>query len=139
MIKKEKKQSKTQLPQPEKGMDPQSEEELTGLLSRLHIPPGVALNDIFLDNEDVSRQLHICKRVLTNLRKNGDLSFTQLARNGKVFYLKQELAAKLKQNIVIGKNSPLGKAGFKSISPLITLFSFCPAGLEELVNMLMAA
>jgi hypothetical protein len=98
MEKKEPKQPKAPLPQPEQEPLPESEEELTHLLNQLHIPPGVALNDIFLDTQDMSQQLNFCKRVLNNMRKNGELSYTQLTRNGKVYYLKQEVAATLKKN-----------------------------------------
>ena len=111
MKKKEKEPTKNTLPQTEKDLPTPSEEEITNLLAGLHIPPGVALNDIFLDNKDVSDQLHLCKRVITNMRKNGELSYTQLSENGKIFYLKQEIAKMLKQNIVIGKNSLLRKPG----------------------------
>jgi hypothetical protein len=138
-MKKQNKPSKTPLPPPEEAVPTPSEEEIADLLSRLHIPPGVALNDIFLDNQDVTDQLHICKRVLTNMRKNGELSYTQLSKNGKVFYLKQEIAGILKQNIVIGKNSPLRKAGLKCIGALIAISSICSPDLVELVNSLMPA
>ena len=63
MKKKEKEPAKSALSQTEKDVVSQSEEELADLLSRLHIPPGVALNDIFLDNQDMADQLHLCKRV----------------------------------------------------------------------------
>ncbi|MGN6530348.1 MAG: hypothetical protein ACTHK0_01165 [Ginsengibacter sp.] len=63
----------------------------------------------------------------------------QLTRNGKVYYLKQEVAATLKKNIVVGKNSPLRKNGLKCISTLMGMFSICPFDGAELVNMLMFA
>lgn len=138
MKNKEEREPKTTLPQPENDLQAQSEEEITNLLSQLHIPPGVALNDIFLDNQDVSDQLHLCKRLINNMRKNGELSYTHLSKNGKVFYLKQEIAQLLKQNIVIGKNSPLRKTGFNSVSSLITLISISSDDLGELVNRLMS-
>lgn len=108
-------------------------------LHSLQIPPGVALNDIFLDNQDMSEQLRLCKRVLNNMRKNGELSYTQFTKNGKVYYLKQEVAATLKQNIVIGKNSPLRKNGLKCINALIGVFSMGSSDAAELVNILMFA
>lgn len=138
-MKKEKRPPKTPKPPPEEAVPTPSEEEIANLLSRLHVPPGVALNDIFLDNQDMADQLHICKRVLTNMRKNGELSYTQLSKNGKVFYLKQEIANMLKQNIVIGKNSPLRKTGLKCMGALIALSSICSPDLAELVNSLMPA
>jgi hypothetical protein len=61
----------------------------------------------------------------------------QFTEKGKVFYLKQEVVATLKRNIVIGKNSPLRKNGPKCISTLIGLFSMCSFDAAELVNMLM--
>ena len=139
MKKKEKSQPTTPLPQPEKDLQAQSEEEMADLISRLHIPLGVALNDVYLDTQDMAEQLRICKRGLNNLRKKGQISSTQLVPNGKVFFLKQEVAAILKQNIVIGKNSPLRKNGLKCISTLIGLFSFCFVDAAEMVTMLMYA
>jgi hypothetical protein len=73
------------------------------------------------------------------MRKNGELSYTQLTRKGKVYYLKQEVAATLKKNIVFGKNSPLRKTGPKCISALIGMFSTASFDAAELVNMLMCA
>jgi hypothetical protein len=139
MKEKGKKPSKAPLPQPEPEQLPESEEELTHLLNQLHIPPGVALNDIFLDAQDMSQQLNLCKRVLNNMRKNGDLSYTQVSRKGKVYYLKQEIAATLKKNIVVGKNSPLRRNGLKCISTLMGMFSICPFDTAELANMMMGA
>jgi hypothetical protein len=137
-MKKEKKSPKTPLP-PEEAQPTTTEEELADLVCQIHIPPGVALNDIFLDNYDMAEQLHLCKRALTNMRKNGELSYTQLSKNGKVFYLKQEIAGMLKQNLVIGKNSPLRKTGLKCMGALIALSSICSPDLAELVNSLMPA
>jgi len=139
MEKKGKKQSKAPLPQPEQEQLRESEEELTHLLNQLHIPPAVALNDISLDTQDMSQQLNFCKRVLNNMRKNGELSYTQLTRNGKVYYLKQEVAGTLKKNIVEGKNSPLRKNGPKCISTFMGMFSMCPFDTAELLKTLMFA
>jgi hypothetical protein len=137
-MKKEKKSPKTPLP-PEEAQPTTTEEELADLVCQIHIPPGVALNDIFLDNYDMAEQLHLCKRALTNMRKNGELSYTQLNKKGKVYYLKQEIAGILKKNIVIGKNSPLRKARLKCIGAMIALSSICSPDLVELVNSLMPA
>ena len=136
MKKKENKPSKTPLPKPVQESPPESEEEIDQVIARLHIPPGVALNDIFLDSQDMSDQLHFCKRVLNNMRKNGELSYTQFTKKGKVYYLKQEVAATLKQNIVFAKNSPLRKPGPKCISALLGLFSLSSFDAAGLVNML---
>jgi hypothetical protein len=87
----------------------------------------------------MSQQLNFCKRVLNNMRKNGELSYTQVTRNGKVYYLKQEVAATLKKNIVVGKSSPLRKNGPKCISTLMGMFSVCSFDAAELMNMLMFA
>jgi hypothetical protein len=73
------------------------------------------------------------------MRKNGELSYTQFTEKGKVYYLKQEVIARLKQNIVIGKNSPLRKNGAKCISTLIGLFSMYSFDAAELVNMVVFA
>jgi hypothetical protein len=137
MKKKENKPSNTQLPKPGQESLPESEEELVHLLTRLHIPPGVALNDIFLDAQDMAQQLNTCKRVLNNMRKNGELSYTQFTPKGKVYYLKQEAAARLWKNIVIGKNSALRRNGLKCVNALIGLFSLGSFDVAGLVNMLM--
>jgi hypothetical protein len=50
-------------------------------------------------------ELNICKRIVTNMRKAGKLSYTFLEDKGKVFYFHQEIVANLKSNTVIGKNS----------------------------------
>jgi len=138
MKKKETKQPKTPLPQPEIERSAEPGEEIIDL-HLLQIPPGVALNDIFLDSQEMCDQLKVCKRVLNNLKKGGYLSSTCLTENGKVYYLKQEAAATLKRNIVIGKNSPLHKNGPKCISTLMGLFSLGSFNAAELVNMLMFA
>lgn len=138
MKRKEKKQPETELPQPNTELAAESEQEIVDLLS-LHIPPGVALSDIFLDTQDMCKELNFCKRVVNNMRKNGELSYTQFSKNGKVFYLKQEVAATLKRHIVIGKNSPLRKNGPKCICTLIGLFSMCSFDAAQLVNILMFA
>jgi hypothetical protein len=135
---KEKKQPKTALPQPEAEPPAASEEEITDMLS-LHIPAGAAISDFFLDTQDMCKELNFCKRVLNNMRKNGELSYTQFTEKGKVYYLKQEVIARLKQNIVIGKNSPLRKNGAKCISTLIGLFSMYSFDAAELVNMVVFA
>ena len=133
-----KKQPKTPLPPPETVLPAESENEMI-YLHPVHIPPGVALNDIFLDAQDMSQQLSLCKRALNNMRKNGELSYTQFTKNGKVYYLKQEVAATLKKNIVIGKNSPLRRNGPKCISALIGLLSMCSLDVAGLVNVVLFA
>ena len=76
-----------------------------------YISPGAKFDDIYIDAQVVSEELKICKRIVTNMRKAGKLSYTYLDEKGKVYYLRQEIAAILKANIVTGKNSPSGKAG----------------------------
>ena len=76
-----------------------------------YISPGAKFDDIYIDAQVVSEELKICKRIVTNMRKAGKLSYTYLDEKGKVYYLRQEIAAILKANIVIGKNSPSAKAG----------------------------
>ena len=139
MKKKEKKQPETSLPATENRILIESEEETAELISQLHIPPGMALNDIFIDQQEMSNQLGLCKRVLNDMRKNGELSYTNLKEKGKVFYLKQEVAAILKKNIVVCKKSPLRKTGLKCISALIGLFSMCSLDAAQMVNMLILA
>lgn len=133
-----KKQPKTPLPQPETELPAEAENEMIDLRP-VHIPPGVAISDIFLDAQDMGKQLSLCKRALNNMRKNGDLSYTQLTENGKVYYLKQEVAGILKQHIIIGKNSPLRKAGIKHIGVLIGLLSMCSFDVAGWVNTLLFA
>lgn len=73
-----------------------------------HIPPGVKFSDIYIDLQEVAMELKTCKRIITNMRKAGKLSYTTLD-NGKIYYFKQEIAARLRANTVIGKNSPMNK------------------------------
>ncbi|MEO5650032.1 MAG: helix-turn-helix domain-containing protein [Ginsengibacter sp.] len=75
-----------------------------------YIPPGYKLDDVYIDAQDVSEQLKVCKRVVTNLRKAGKLSYTTLDK-GKIYYFKQEIAAQLKANTVIGKSSLMRRSG----------------------------
>lgn len=133
-----KKQPKTPLPQPETVLPAEPEDEMI-YLHPVHIPPGVAISDIFLDAQDMANELHLCKRALNNMRRNGELSYTQLTEKGKVYYLKQEVGGILKQHIIIGKNSPLRKNGPKCISALIGLLSMCSFDVAGLVNMLLFA
>ena len=99
----------------------------------LSLPPGAKLSDIFIDTEDLTTQLKFSKRTINNMRKSGQLSHTFLVEKGKVFYFVQELAAILKANAVIGKNSPLKKQGFiKSVTTFIGLFSLLPFDVETL-------
>jgi hypothetical protein len=71
-----------------------------------HLPPGAKFSDIYIDAQVVADELKICKRIVTNMRKAGKLSYTTLD-DGKIYYLRQEIAAMLKANMVIGKNSLL--------------------------------
>jgi len=71
-----------------------------------HLPPGAKFSDIYIDAQGVAEELKICKRIVTNMRKAGKLSYTTLD-DGKIYYLRQEIAAMLKANMVIGKNSLL--------------------------------
>jgi hypothetical protein len=88
------------------------------------LPPGVKLDDVYIDAQKVMAELNICKRIVTNMRKAGKLSYTFLEDKGKVFYFRQEIAANLKANTVIGKNSPLRKLGYNSwITILFSLLS----------------
>ena len=78
------------------------------------LPPGTKLDDIYIDAQDVATELKICKRIVTNMRKAGKLSYTSLNNdNGKVFYFRQEIAATLESNTVIGKNSWMKKLGYR--------------------------
>jgi Helix-turn-helix domain len=58
-----------------------------------HIPPGTKFSDIYMDAQEVAEELHICKRTVNKLRKAGFLSYTYLYKGGKIFYLRQEIAA----------------------------------------------
>jgi hypothetical protein len=66
---------------------------------------------VYIDAQMVARELNICKRVVTNLKKAGVLSHTHLDKNGKVYYLRQEIAAIMQANIVIGRKSILRTLG----------------------------
>lgn len=97
------------------------------------IPQGVKLSDIYIDLQEVSMELNSSKRVISNMRTAGELSHTTLNR-GKSFYFKQEIAARLKANTVIGKNSLMNKPGFHKIfSKLILLFSLLPSDVPDLL------
>ena len=87
----------------------------------VHIPPGFKLDDVYIDAQDVSEQLKVCKRVVSNLRKAGKLSYTTLDK-GKIYYFKQEIAARLKANTVIGKQSLLRKSGVNNEATIFNLF-----------------
>jgi hypothetical protein len=87
------------------------------------LPPGVRLGDVYIDQQDVAQQLKLCKRVIRNMRVAGKLSYTYLEERGKYFYLVQEIAAILKANTVIGKNSLLKKIqGTKCFTTLTGLY-----------------
>ncbi len=78
-------------------------------------------------------ELSSSKRVISNMRTAGELSHTTLNR-GKSFYFKQEIAARLKANTVIGKYSLMNRPGFhKVISKLAILFSLLPSDASELL------
>lgn len=71
-----------------------------------HIPPGVKFSDIYMDLQGACAELKVCKRIITNMRRAGKLSYTYLDEKGKIYYFRQEIAAILQANVVIGKNSP---------------------------------
>jgi hypothetical protein len=67
-----------------------------------------------MDAQDVATELKICKRIVTNMRKAGKLSYTTLNNgSGKLYYFRQEIAAMLESNTVIGKNSWMKKLGYR--------------------------
>jgi hypothetical protein len=78
------------------------------------LPPGTKLDDTYMDAQDVATELKICKRIVTNMRKAGKLSYTTLNNgSGKLYYFRQEIAAMLESNTVIGKNSWMKRLGYK--------------------------
>jgi hypothetical protein len=91
------------------------------------IPPGVEFSDIYMDAQEVSMALKVGKRVVTNARRAGKLSYTCLYKGGKIFYLKQEIAAMMEANIVKRKNITLNVNGLKSlIAAAISMASVLP-------------
>jgi hypothetical protein len=90
------------------------------------IPQGIKLSDIYIDLQEVSMELNCSKRVVSNMRTAGELSYTTL-NHGKCFYFKQEIAERLKANTVIGKYSLMNKPGFNrmmsKIAFLVSLLS----------------
>ena len=87
------------------------------------LPPGVRLSDVYIDLQDVAQQLKLCKRVIRNMRAAGKLSYTYLEERGKYYFFVQEIAAILKANTVIGKNSLLKKIqGTKCFTTLTGLY-----------------
>ncbi len=84
------------------------------------IPPGVRFNDIYMDVADIQRELGIGRRTIYNMRNEGKLSYTTL-NDGKSYFFRQEIAAILKENTVVGKNSIWKKLG---VSNVIATFSY---------------
>jgi hypothetical protein len=122
MKKKQLQPSRTTIRSPKQKTDVPEKETLFCL------PPGVRLGDVYIDQQDVAQQLKLCKRVIRNMRVAGKLSYTYLEERGKYFYLVQEIAAILKANTVIGKNSLLKKiqetkcfTTFTGLYPLVSL------------------
>ena len=76
-----------------------------------HMPPGTKFSDILMDVQEVCQELHMSKRKVYNLRRAGILSFTSLSSDGKVYFFRQEIAAMLEANTVIGENSLMKKLG----------------------------
>ena len=62
-----------------------------------HLPPGVKFSDIYMDAQQVALELNYSKRTINNMRKRGKLSFTTMF--GKIYYLRQEIAAIFKANL----------------------------------------
>jgi hypothetical protein len=58
--------------------------------------------------------------VVSNLRRAGKLSYTTLDK-GKIYYFKQEIAARLKANTVIGKHSLVRKSGVNNETAIFNL------------------
>ena len=96
------------------------------------LPPRVKFDDIYMDGQVVGTELKICKRIVTNMRKAGKLSYTTLETNGKIFYFRQEIASDLEAHTVIGKKRPLKKLRYNNLVTtsfsLLSLFDcFSPA------------
>ena len=72
---------------------------------KMILPPGTELTDFFIPAHVLLEQLDISKRKLNNMRRDGKVSHTSI--ESRIVYLKQELAAILAANIVIGKKSIL--------------------------------
>lgn len=62
----------------------------------LLLPPGVRFDDIYMDAQQVTQELHISKRVVRNIRVSGRISYTNPF--GKIFYYRQEIAAIMEAN-----------------------------------------
>lgn len=75
------------------------------------------LSDIYIDLGELCNELNFGRRVITNMRTAGELSFTTFS-NGKTQFFKQEIFAILQANTVISKNSLMNKpAPFHSLCP----------------------
>jgi hypothetical protein len=70
------------------------------------LPPGAKLSDLYMDAQDVAQELKLGKRVVYNLRRQGKLSYTTI-NDGKIFYIRQEIAAIMHSNMVPASNSLL--------------------------------
>lgn len=79
---------------------------------------------MYMDVSDIHRELGVCPRTIYNMRNEGKLSYTTL-NDGKCYFFRQEIAAILKENTVIGKNSIWKKLGIPNLIGTLTyLLSF---------------
>jgi len=67
------------------------------------IPPGTEFSDIYMDTREVAAELKVSLPSVTKLRKAGKLSYSRIAPRCKILYLRREIEAMLKANVVIGK------------------------------------
>ena len=88
------------------------------------IPPGVKFNDIYMDVSDIYRELGYKPRTIYNMRDAGKLSTTTL-NGGKPLFFREEIAAILKENTIIGKKSIWHTIGIpKIVTAIAYMLSF---------------
>lgn len=75
-----------------------------------------------MDVQEVCQELNISRRKVYNLRRAGILSYTSLSDDVKIYFFRQEIAAMLEANTVIGKTSLMKRLGISGWITRITSF-----------------
>lgn len=98
-----------------------------------YLPPGVKFNDIFMTAPEVAKELGVCVKVVHNMRKAGKISHTSV--NSKILHFRQEIAATLKANTVVGKKSYFASLGLGSLMAVMMLLSSCAEYAQPLTDL----
>ncbi len=92
------------------------------LMFTMVLPPGTNLSDFFITQQQLMEQVPAGKRKICNMRRDGILSCTYFG--GTPVFLKQEVAAMLKANLVIGKKSILRNMPVDEIKKLAMSWAY---------------